>query len=883
MTAEQKRLDAIREGTAPWRQFGPYLSDRQWGTVREDYSADGNAWRAFPHDEARSRAYRWGEDGLGGFCDEGQRLCLSVALWNGADPILKERLFGLANHEGNHGEDVKECYWFLDSLPSGASHRMLYKYPQRAFPYDELVAVNGSRGKLEREFELLDTGIFDDDRYFDVFIEYAKADVADILLRIEIVNRGPVEATIHVLPTLLFRNTWSWTNDLGRPRFNGGSPRIAVSHPDLAPMTLEFEGAPTVLYCENDTNVERLFGQPRAGRSFKDGINDCVVSGAIAAVNSEPSGTKVAAHHRLTIPAGGSAVVRARLCAKSAAGGFADFDTVIAARRRDADEFYAAKQAAVLDPECRKIQRQAWAGLIASQQTYLYGVRQWLDGDPGSVPPPPERQRGRNCDWRHLVNHEVYCMPDSWEYPWYASWDLAFHCVALAEIDPVEAKRQLLLLLTDRSMHPNGQIPAYEWAFGDVNPPVHAWAAQRIFELDRDQTAVPDIDFLRRVYHRLLLNFTWWVNRKDADGRNLFAGGFLGLDNIGVFDRSSALPVGATLQQADGTAWMGMFALNMMRISVELALDDPVYQDLAMKFFAHFLDIAAAMADFAGTGTGLWDDGDKFYYDHLQFHTGETLPLRIQSIVGLLPLLAVQVMNPLVVAMLPRFSEGIDEVFRNRPDLAGLVSHWDLPGQGDLRLFSLLRGHRTKCLLRRMLDESQFLSPHGIRSMSRALEAEPYTLWHDGESFSVRYAPGESTTDAFGGNSNWRGPIWMPVNFLIIESLLHFHEYYGDGFKIEFPVGGTSKITLAEAAREIARRNIDLFRTRSDGTRPCLAEHEKLLRDPHFNENLLFHEYFDGNTGRGCGASHQTGWTSMVARLISLYPDLTRPPAAAIP
>ncbi|MSR28947.1 MAG: glucosidase [Phycisphaerales bacterium] len=876
MNAEQRRLDEQAAGTANWRMFGPYLSDRQWGTVREDYSKIGDAWQSFPHDHARSRAYRWGEDGIAGFCDERQLLCLSLALWNGVDPILKERYFGLGNGEGNHGEDVKECYWFLDALPSGAWQRMLYKYPQRAFPYDELVRVNAARGNLEREFELLDTGVFDDDRYFDVFVEYSKGAVDDILMRIEIVNRSGLAAPIHVLPCASFRNTWAWTNSPDRPRFVRLDGAVSVSHPLLPPMRLEFDGTPEIHYCENETNVERLNGLPRQGRTFKDGINDRVVSGSMDAVNADQSGTRVAAHYSLTIPANGSAVVRLRLSPRAALSGFTDFDAIAARCAGEAEEFYAAKQSSVTDPELRAIQRQAWAGLLWSQQVYTYSVREWLAGDSAMPKPPVQRLRGRNAEWIHLDNHEVYCMPDSWEYPWYASWDLAFHCVALAEIDPTEAKRQLLLLMTDRSMNSNGQIPAYEWALGDVNPPVHAWAAVAIFELERSQTGEGDRSFLRRAYHRLLLNFTWWVNRKDVDGRNLFAGGFLGLDNIGVFDRSAALPSGAVLQQADGTAWMGTFALNMMRISVELALEDPIYQDLAMKFFTHFLDIASAMADFAGTGEGLWDDQDKFYYDRLRFPSGETETLRIQSIVGLLPLLAVQVMQPSDISRLPRFAAGIEEVFATRPDLAELVSHWSVAGEGDQRLLSLLRGHRTKCLLRRLLDEKQFLSPYGIRSMSRALEDNPYVLWHNGTSFSVRYAPAESMTDSFGGNSNWRGPIWMPVNFLLVEALLHFHDYYGDAFTIEFPLGSGSKITLSQAALEIVRRLIALFREGPDGTRPSLAEHPKLQRDPHFKGPCLFYEYFDGTTGRGCGASHQTGWTAMIARLISQHPGLSK-------
>ena len=873
--AEQARIDDLHAGRTPWRCFGPFLSDRQWGTVREDYSKDGSAWTYFPHDQARSRVYRWGEDGLAGFCDQEQLLCLSLALWNGNDPILKERYFGLTNEQGNHGEDVKENYWFLDAVPSGAWQRMLYKYPQRAYPYDELVRVNESRSKLEREFELIDTGIFDDDRYFDVFVEYAKADTSDILMRIEVFNRGPDAATIHILPTALFRNTWTWTNSADRPLISAAksasNSQVDLTHPKLPPMKMQFDGAPELLFCENETNVVRLDGSPRDGRFFKDGINDYVVDSAKDAANPAKTGTKMSAHYAIEIPAGQSTVVRIRLSPAAAKVGLSDFDAIIATRKSEADEFYAQKQTLVTDAEMRHIQRQAWSGLLWSQQTYSYDVRKWIAGDPAMPPPPASRKTGRNAEWQHLNNHFVFCMPDSWEYPWYASWDLAFHCVALADIDPQEAKQQLRHLMIDRSMHPNGQIPAYEWSFGDVNPPVHAWAALRIYEIDRAQTGKSDDGFLRQIFHRLLLNFTWWVNRKDADGRNLFAGGFLGLDNVGVFDRSAELPSGAVLQQADGTAWMGMFALNMMAISVELALHDGVYQDMAMKFFEHFLEIASAMADFAGTGEGLWDDQDKFYYDRLRFPSGETIPMRVQSIVGLLPLTAVQVMNPERLAQLPLFKARIEWVFETRPDLANLVSHWNQSGKGDQRLFSLLRGHRMKCLLRRMLDESQFLSEFGIRSMSRALENDPYVFWHAGTSVSVRYSPGESATGAFGGNSNWRGPIWFPVNFLIIESLLRFHEYYGDDFQIECPTGSKQMVTIADAAQEVANRLINLFRKDEKGRRPALGDHHKIQEDPNFNEQVLFHEYFDGNTGRGCGASHQTGWTAMVAHLITQF------------
>jgi len=867
-TAEHARLADADAGRAAWRRFGTFLADRQWGTVREDYSAEGAAWDSFPHDHARSRAYRWGEDGLAGFCDREQLLCLSVALWNGRDPILKERLFGLTNSQGNHGEDVKELYWFLDALPSGALARMLYKYPQRRFPYDELVRVNASRSKLEREFELLDTGVLDDDYYFDVEVEYAKAAPDDILMTVTITNRAPERASIHVLPTIVWRNTWTWTGSTERPVLRADGKDVLVQRSGWAPMRARFDGSPELLFCENDTNIERLFGKPRDGRTFKDGIGDFVISGSQQCVASSRSGTKMSAHHVFDIPAGKSVTVRMRLHPDGSADAFKDFDGVRAARAKDADDYYGAVQHGIDDAELRLIQRQAWAGLLWSQQAYHFDVARWLDGDPGLPPPPDVRRKGRNAEWRHLENDGVYLMPDSWEYPWYAAWDLAFHCAALAPIDPVESKRQLLQLLGEGSMHSSGQVPAYEWALSDVNPPVHAWAVLRILECDRAAGRADDLDFLRSAFHRLLLNFTWWVNRKDMDGRNLFAGGFLGLDNVGVFDRSADLPAGATLQQADGTGWMGMFALNMMRLSVELSLHEPAYQDMAIKFFDHFLEIAGAMADFAGTGTGLWDETDRFYYDRLRFEDGSVLVMRLQSVVGLLPMTAVSVMDPRRIALAPVFAAHIERVFATHPDLAKLVSHWNVGGSGDLRLFSLLRGHRMKCLLSRMLDEKQFLSPFGVRSMSRTLEDNPFVFWNGGKTMDVRYSPSESITTTFGGNSNWRGPIWMPVNFLFIESLQQFHSYYGDEFKIECPVGSGRMVTLADAGREVANRLLQLFRKDAAGKRPCLGEHSKLQNDPHFNDKLLFHEYFDGNTGRGCGASHQTGWTAMVVWLI---------------
>ena len=930
-TTEARRL-AANSPTEPWRRFGPYLSDRQWGTVREDYSPGGTAWEYFPHDHARSRAYRWGEDGIAGFSDEQCRLCLSLALWNGKDPILKERLFGLSNEEGNHGEDVKELYYYLDATPTHSYLKMLYKYPQREFPYAQLVEENRRRkgDSKQMEFELLDTGIFEDDRYFDVFVEYAKAGPEDILMRVTVHNRGPEAATIHLLPQLWFRNTWSWQKDSKKPQLRKTATNaVNADVPGLGEFELHCDGQPELLFCDNETNPRRRCGMPDATGYFKDAFDDYVVHGQTDVVNPNQEGTKAGALHKLTIPAGGSASVRLRLVAQafqpagsgdfpvanssprkrntelessvnpqtgmSALQAFADFDAIFTTRIAEADEFYAALQHGIHDADERNVQRQAFAGMIWSKQFFYYDVREWLKGDPTQPTPPSGRKEGRNADWPHLNNADIISMPDKWEYPWYAAWDLAFHTIPLVLVDAEFAKDQLVLLTREWYMHPNGQLPAYEWAFGDVNPPVHAWATWRVFQMDRkqrremDSTDKGDLAFLERVFHKLLLNFTWWVNRKDAQGRNIFQGGFLGLDNIGVFDRSKPLPTGGYLNQADGTSWMAMYCLNLLRISLELARHNKVYEDIATKFLEHFLDIAAAINGVGEGALGLWDEEDEFYYDHLCLPDGTNVPMKLRSLVGLIPLFAVEVLDPSLLEKLPTFNSRMKWYLNNRPDLAKLVSRWQEHGAGERSLLSLLRGHRMKCLLRRMLDETEFLSDYGIRALSKAHEQKPYRFKCNGDTLEVPYWPAESQSGLFGGNSNWRGPIWLPVNFLLIESLQKFHHYYGPEFKIECPTRSGNFVTLNDAANEIARRLANLFLKGRDGQRPVLKYHAKLATDPHFKDYILFHEYFHGDTGRGIGASHQTGWTGLVAKLLmprreSLHPQDTvfvqRPPAA---
>ena len=892
-TAEHRRL--AEDGPA-WRRFGPYLAERQWGTVREDYSPHGTAWDAFPHDHARSRAYRWGEDGIAGFSDDRQLLCLSLALWNTHDPILKERLFGLTGSEGNHGEDVKERYRYLDATPSHAFQRMSYRYPQTAFPYEALVAGNRARGKGDPEFEVEDTGAFDDGRAFDVGVTYAKAAPDDVLLRVRVTNLGPDDAPVVLMPQIWFRNVWSWGDPGDRPGLRGRADGgVDVDHPQLGSFVWYADGADRVAFCENDTNHPMLHGAAHAGGTYKDGLGRLVVHGDEGAVNRDPRGTKAGAIWRLNVAAGATVTVRVRLAPRPLAEPFGDFDAVFAAREREADAFYDAIHGPLTDPDTRRVQRQAFAGMLWSKQVYRLDVARWLAGDPGQPEPPRERHQGRNADWTHLNNADVISMPDTWEYPWYAAWDLAFHCLPLAQVDPAFAKDQLLLLTREWYLHPNGQLPAYEWAFGDVNPPVHAWAAWRVFEIDRAQRGdVGDLDFLERVLHKLLLNFTWWVNRKDAHGHNLFQGGFLGLDNVGVFDRSAPLPVDGHLEQADGTAWMAMYALDLLRISLELAQHRPVYEDLATKFFEHFLYIAGAMGNVGGRGIDLWDEDDGFFYDVLHYDDAtdgrsEMTPLRVRSLVGLIPLFAVMTLEPGLLERLPGFHGRMRWFLRHRPELAGLISRWEESGEGSLHLLSLLRGHRMKRLLRRMLDEGEFLSEFGIRSLSKHHLGNPYELEVGGVVHTVRYEPGESASGMFGGNSNWRGPIWMPVNFLLIESLRRFHAYYGDDFRVEHPTGSGRLLSLAEIADDLSGRLARLFLRRPDGRRPCLVPANGAAdagNDADANhEDVTFHEYFHGDTGRGLGASHQTGWTGLIATLLAttapVAPDAASTPVAA--
>ena len=874
MNPERERLRAADRGEHPWKLWGPYLGERQWSTVREDYSPDGSAWEYFPYEHSRSRAYRWGEDGLLGISDERQRLCFSVALWNGLDPMLKRSLFGLTGNEGNHGEDVKEVYYYLDSTPTHSYMMGLYKYPHAEFPYETLRRVNRENGKAGPEFELADTGVFDEDRYFDVFIEYAKAGPDDLLIRVTAHNRGPEPAPLEIIPTLWFRNTWSWVPEAVRPVMKQLPDRgVEARHPEIGRYELRCNGSPDLLFCDNDTNHPRLFGVQGDGY-FKDAINDYIVAGLEDAVNPDSAGTRVGARYRFLVSPGSQATVELRLAQEQPRDPFSDFDRIFELRRREADEFYAELQAKIDDPDVRAVQRQALAGMLWSKQFYRLEMAEWLHGDPGQPAPPPRRRHGRNRDWEHLYNADIISMPDKWEYPWYAAWDLAFHCLPLAMVDAEFAKSQLVLLTREWYMHPNGQLPAYEWGFSDVNPPVHAWATWRVYQMDRNQRGgVGDIAFLERVFHKLLLNFTWWVNRKDKDGNNLFQGGFLGLDNIGVFDRGAELPMGGYIEQADGTSWMAMYSLNLLRIALELARHNPVYQDVATKFFEHFLSIAAAMANVGDRNIDLWDEKDEFFYDVLHYEdTSSGAPnaevMKVRSMVGLIPLFAVETLEPGLLNQLPDFKRRMDWFLDNRPDLATLVSRWHEPGHGERSLLSLLRGHRMKRLLVRMLDESEFLSDHGVRSLSRHHAEHPYVLNLGGAVSTLTYEPGESRSNVFGGNSNWRGPIWFPLNVLIIESLQKFHHYYGDDFRVECPTHSGHYLTLDEIASELARRLGKLFLRNADGRRAIFGQNEKFQTDPHFRDHLLFHEYFDGDTGRGLGASHQTGWTGTIAKLL---------------
>jgi hypothetical protein len=876
MTAEHRRLEEKRLEGADWLAWGPYLSERQWGTVREDYSAGGDAWDYFPHDHARSRAYRWGEDGIAGISDSHQRLCLSIALWNGVDPILKERMFGLTNGQGNHGEDVKEYWFYLDSTPTHSYMKMLYKYPQRPFPYDDLVQTNGRRGKDEFEYELIDTGIFAENRYFDIVVEYAKAGPDDILMQVTAHNRGPDAATLHLLPTLWFRNTWAWGPGVSRvPSLEqvgaGGGAGVHASHPDLGEWLLCCEDSAELLFCENETNHQRLFGAPSVAPYVKDGINDYVVSGAHDAVNPGHRGTKAAALHKLELAPGASASVRVRLSAASARRPAAPssplgsgFDEVLAARRQEADEFYATIIDPALDEDAANVMRQSLAGMLWGKQYYEYDVHTWLREhgvNPWSV---HAQQAGvRNAPWFHLDSGDIISMPDKWEYPWFAAWDLALQTVPLSLVDVDFAKAQMELLLGDRYLHPNGQIPAYEWNFSDVNPPLHAWSALYLYEREREIRGTGDAEFLERVFQRLAMNFTWWVNRKDPDDRNLFQGGFLGLDNIGVFDRSAPLPGGGTLEQADGTAWMALYCQAMLQIALELTRRDLAYGSMAVKFAMHFVWISAAMSP--PDGDTLWDEEDGFYYDVMRLPDGSTQQLRVRSLVGLLPLCAATVIEPEALAQVPDLLRQWEAFTDRYKDAIPALAQRPGPSVGGKRLVSLVGEHRLRRILATMLDEAEFLGPHGIRAISRFHAEHPYVFDIAGQEFRVDYEPAESHTGMFGGNSNWRGPVWFPMNMVILRGLRQLHEYYGDNLKVQCPTGSGPEMNLSDVADEIARRLMGVFLRAEDGRRPVFGGIEPFQSDPHWSELLLFHEYFHGDNGAGLGASHQTGWTGLVA------------------
>jgi hypothetical protein len=874
MDAERRRLEEVRTRGVPWRKWGPYLSERQWGTVREDYSDSGDAWNHFTHDHARSRAYRWGEDGLAGISDDRQLLCFALALWNGRDPILKERLFGLTNSEGNHGEDVKEYYFYLDSTPTHSYMKYLYKYPQQAYPYADLVEISRRRGRNELEYELLDTGVFDEDRYFDVFVEYAKASPEDLLIRITVENRGPEAAMLHVLPTIWFRRVWSSAGDAPRPALRQAAAGvIAAVHPDLGERFLSCEGAPALLFTENETNTERLLGVPNSTPFVKDGIDSYVVHGRREAANAAERGTKASAHYPLTVGAGQSRTVRLRLHDTAPVAPFARFDATLATRRREADAFYATVIPPSLDADAASVMRQALAGMLWSKQFYYYDVNRWLE-ERGADSSGPGRRAFRNAHWHHLHNADILSMPDKWEYPWYAAWDLAFHVLALTLVDPDFGKQQLELMLRPRYLHPSGQIPAYEWNFGDVNPPVHAWSTIFTYALERARHGEGDLDWLERMFHKLALNFTWWVNRKDRAGNNVFEGGFLGLDNVGVFDRSAPLPTGGHLEQADGTAWMVLFCQNMMEIAAELTLHRPVYAEMGIKFAEHFLWIATALMH-AGDGTGMWDEEDGFFYDVLRLPDGHAERLKVRSIVGLLPLCAATVFDGTHLARHPEQAERLQSFLAARPELRAFIHDPLRPGHRGRRLAAVLDEARLRRVLAAMLDEQEFLSPHGVRALSRYHAEHPYVFHVAGQEYRVAYLPAESDSGLFGGNSNWRGPIWMPVNGLIIRALLQYYLYYGDAFTIECPTGSGRPMTLYQVAEEITRRLASIFLRDREGRRPVYGGTRKFQEDPHWRDLILFYEYFHGDNGAGLGASHQTGWTGIIARAMHLFATST--------
>lgn len=885
LTQEEIRLEEALTHKAHWRRWGPYLSDRQWGTVREDYSADGNAWDYFTHNQSRSRAYRWGEDGIAGISDNHQRLCFAISLWNEKDPILKERFFGLTGNEGNHGEDVKEYYFYLDNIPTHSYMKMLYKYSHQAFPYTQLVEENKNRNRKEPEFELIDTGVFDEQRYFDVFVEYAKNTTEDILIQIKIINQGAESKTLHFLPTLWFRNTWSWNGDNNKPILQAIPSKHQMSviesvHPTLGKRWLYAKGATDLLFTENETNTEKLFGSPNASPYVKDGINEYIIQGNQDSINPHQSGTKAAIYYILNISAGETKTIQLRLSDISPIKGDnsnsefpfgQEFETIFTKRKQEADQFYQRITPFPLSEDMRNIQRQAFAGMLWSKQFYHYVIEDWLKGDSNAPPTNPERKKGRNREWFHLYTDDILSMPDKWEYPWFAAWDLAFHAIPIALIDPDFAKYQLDVMTREWYIHPNGQIPAYEWAFSDVNPPVHAWATWRVYQIEQKQYGRSDRQFLERVFQKLMLNFTWWVNRKDPEGNNVFQGGFLGLDNIGVFDRSATLPTGGHIDQSDGTSWMGMYCLNMLAIALELAKINPVYEDIATKFFEHFLYIANAMNHIGDIDTELWDQEDSFFYDVLHLSNDQHLKLKVRSLVGLIPLLAIETIEPEDLELLPGFKKRLEWFINNRPDLRRNVACMETKGMGARRLLAIVACEKLPKILQKMLDETEFFGDYGIRAVSKYHQSHPYIFDVDGMQFRVDYEPAESSSGLFGGNSNWRGPVWFPVNFLLIESLQKFYSYLGDEFKIECPTGSGHWINLWEVAAELSQRLTQIFLRDSLGKRPVYGATQIFQTDSNWRDFILFYEYFHGDNGAGIGASHQTGWTGLVAQLIQQF------------
>jgi hypothetical protein len=883
LKAEEKRLEEAQKKEKDWKKWGCYVSERAWGTVREDYSADGSAWDYFPFEHAVSKAFRWNEDGIAGISDRKQNVCFAVSLWNGKDAILKERLYGVGGNQGNHGEDVKEYYFYLDNTPTHSYMKFLYKYPQGAFPYERLKQENLRRDKSQPEFELIDTGAFDENKYFDVFIEYAKADAEDICIKITAFNRSNESAPLHILPTVWFRNTWSWTENAEKPILQ----KAGIDAENLSAVQLKAketgvhwllcEGSSQLLFCENETNYKKIYGGENNSSFTKDGINDFVVEGNHEAINPKQTGTKAAAHYVLMLPPNGKEEIYLRLSGQTAAfeQNFPTHDDFISQceaifqkRIAESDEFYAEIIPVNLSTDEKNVMRQSLAGMLWSKQFYQYIVKDWLEGDEAFSPPPKERFDGRNRDWKHLYNDDVISMPDKWEYPWYAAWDLAFHCIPLALIDSEFAKRQLILLLREWYMHPNGQIPAYEWAFSDVNPPVHAWAALRVYQIEAKRRGVADRDFLEKIFHKLLLNFTWWVNRKDEEGNNVFEGGFLGLDNIGVFDRNTKLPNGGHLEQSDGTSWMAMYCLNMLAIALELAKEDKVYEDVASKFFEHFVYISDAMNNLGSENTELWNERDGFYYDVLHLANERNIPIRLRSMVGLIPLFAVETLEEAWLENLPEFKKRTDWFLKNRPDLTNDIACLQEQGRENRRLLSVVTKTQLQSILRYMLSENEFLSDYGIRALSRYHKAHPYVLELDGTAHTVEYEPAESRSGMFGGNSNWRGPVWFPVNYLLIESLQKFDFFYGENFKIEFPTGSERMLTLWEVSQELSKRLSNIFLKDEEGVRAVHGSVEEFQTDENWRDYILFYEYFHGDKGSGLGASHQTGWTGLIGKLL---------------